>query len=377
MDFSYTSDQKLIKESAREFLEKECPCDLVRTMEIDEKGFPRELWQKMGDLGWLGLLLPEEYEGTGPNYFDMIVLLEEMGRYLVPVPIVPTVILGGSSLLSGGSEEQKKEYLPNIASGKLILSLALMELQAAYGPAGIEFWANRKNNHFILDGIKLFVPYAHVADYLICAARTEKCDEKKDGITLFLVKADNPDIKYETLETLDSGKMCEVVFDHVVVKEEDIIGEHNNGWKILKNVLEQATVAQCALMVGGAERVLEMTVGHAKTRVQFGQPIGRFQAIQHRCANMKVDLEGARFATYEAASKIDQGLPAALEVSVAKAWVNQACNRICDSGHQVHGGGGIMKEYDMQLYSRRMKGGEFFLGDTQFHKALILEELNL
>jgi alkylation response protein AidB-like acyl-CoA dehydrogenase len=377
MNFSYTSDQTLIKESAREFLVKECPSELVREMEEDDKGFPPALWQKIADMGWLGLLLPEKYGGMGPAYFDLIVLLEEMGRHLVPVPLVPTVILGGSAIFYGGSEEQKQEILPRIVSGELMLTLALTELQPAYDPTAIELWANRQGDYFILDGIKLFIPYAHVADYLVCAARTKPGDSKEDGITLFLVSADQPNIKYTTLKTLDCGKQCEVVLDHVELMEEQIIGEYNRGWEILKIVLEQATVAQCALMVGGAERVLEMTVAHAKARNQFGRPIGSFQAVQHRCSNMKVDLEGARFATYEAASKIDKGFPAPLEVSVAKAWANQACNRICDSGHQIHGGSGIMKDYSMELYSRRIKGAEFFLGDTQYHKKTILKQLGL
>jgi alkylation response protein AidB-like acyl-CoA dehydrogenase len=377
MDFSYTTDQSLIKKAAREFLIKECPSELVREMEADKKGFPPALWHKIGELGWLGLLIPEVYGGSGPSYFDLIVLLEEMGRYLVPVPFVPTVILGGLPILYGGSERQKQEFLPKIANGELILTLALTELQPVYDPTGVELSATRKGNHFILDGTKLFVPYAHVSDYLICAARTERSSHKEDGITLFLVKGDDPKLSYTVLRTLDCEKQCEVVFNRVEVNEECVLGEYNKGWEILKKVLDQAAIAQCAFMVGGAEKVLEMTVAHAKTRVQFGRPIGSFQAVQHRCANMKVDLEGARFATYEAASKIDRGLPAVLEVSVAKAWVNQACNRICDNGHQVHGGSGIMKDYDMELYSRRAKGSEFFLGDTQFHREIIAKELDL
>lgn len=380
MDFSYTKEQRMIQKAARDFLKKECSSDLIRQMEEDDKGFPPALWHKIAELGWLGLIFPVEYEGSGGSFLDLIdlvILLQEMGRYLVPIPFLPTVILGGLPILYGGSERQKQEFLPKIVDGKLILSLAFTELEPVYNAAGINLRAIREGDDFLIQGTKLFVPYAHVADYLVCVTRTEEGDKKEDGITLFLIKGKHPGISYTVLKTLAGEKQCEVVFDRVRVSEKDILGEYNKGWEILKKVLQQATIAQCALMVGGAEEVLELTVAHAKNRVQFGRPIGSFQAIQHRCADMKVDLDGARFATYEAAWKMSQGLPCALEVSVAKAWVNRAYNRICAGGHQIHGGVGVMKDYDMELYSRRAKAAEFFLGDTNFHKEIVAEELGL
>lgn len=377
MEFSYTADQKLIKEAAREFLTKECPSALVREMEKDEKGFPSALWQKMAGLDWLGLLIPEEYGGSGPSFFDLIVLLEEMGRYLVPVPFLPTVILGGLPILYGGTKGQKQEVLPRITSGELILTMALTEPKLADDATGGDLSSRREGDHFILDGTRLFIPYAHVADYLVCPARTEKSSRKEDGITLFLIRGKDPCIRYTVLETLACEKQCEVVFNRVETKEEHILGKYNKGSEILRNVFEQATIGQCAWMVGGAEKVLEMTIAHAKKRVQFGRPIGSFQAIQHRCADMKADLEGARLATYEAAWRVSQGLHHTLEASVAKAWVNQAYNRICARGHQIHGGSGVMKDYDIELYTRRAKAAEFFLGDTQFHREIIAEQLDL
>jgi len=377
VEFSYTADQKLIKETAREFLMKECSSDLVREMENHDKGFPPELWHKIAGLGWLGLLLPEEYGGFGPSFFDLIVLLEEMGRYLVPAPFLPTVFLGALPILYGGTEGQKQGILPKTVHGELILTLALTEVEPVYDPSGINLWAIREGDGFLIHGTKLFVPYAHVADYLLCVTRTEESSEKYDGITLFLIQGNHPDVSYTALETLACEKQCEVVFDRVEVNEENIIGEYNKGWEVLGRVLEEAVIGQCALMLGGAEKVLEMTITHAKNRVQFGRPIGSFQAIQHRCVDMKVDLEAARFATYEAAWAVSRAFPYTLQASTAKAWVNQAYNRICASAHQIHGGSGVIKDYDLELYSRRAKAAEFFLGTTQFHREVIAKQLDL
>ncbi len=377
MDFSCTADQKLIKEAAREFLTKECPSDLVREMEKDDRGFPLALWHKIAELGWLGLVLPEEYGGSGPSFLDLIVLLEEMGRYLVPLPFLPTVILGGLPILYGGTEEQKREVLPKIARGDLVLTMALREPRLVYDATGGDLSSIREGDHFTIDGTTLFTPYAHVADFLVCPVRTRNGNRKRKGVTLFLISGKDPGIRYTVLETLACEKLCEVVLNRVEAKEEHILGEYNEGSEILRKVFLQAVIGQCAWMVGGAEKVLEMTIAHAKKRVQFGRPIGSFQAIQHRCADMKADLEGARLATYEAAWRMNQGLQHTLEASVAKAWVNQAYNRICARGHQIHGGSGVMKDYDIELYTRRAKAAEFFLGDTPYHREIIAVELGL
>ena len=377
MEFSFTEDQKLIRNSAHDFLRKECPTDLVREMEEDDKGYSPELWDKMAELGWLGLVFPIEYGGSEGNFLDMVVLLEEMGRFLVPAPFLQTVILGGLSILSAGTEEQKQEFLPKIARGDLILTMALTELEPSYDAAGINTQVFREGNNFFINGTKMFVPYAHVADYLVVATRTKDGDRKEDGITLFLVGGKEPGVSLTVLKTTACDRQCEVVLHQAKVTSENVLGAFDKGWGIIKRTLEQTVIAQCALMIGGAERVLEMTVAYAKKRVQFGQPIGSFQAIQHRCTNMIVDLDGAKFVTYEAAWKHSQGLPCSLEVSTAKAWVNQAYQRICANGHQIHGGVGVINDHDMQLYSRRAKAAEFLWGDTDFHREIVVQELGL
>ena len=377
MEFSFTEEQKLIKNAAHDFLEKECPSDLVREMEEDHRGYSLDLWRKMAELGWLGLIFPAKYGGSEGIFLDLIVLLEEMGRYLAPVPFLPTVILGGVSILSAGTEKQKQEFLPIIVKGELILTMALIESDLNYDASGVDLQVIREGDLFVINGTKLFVPYAHVANCLICATRTKNSARKEDGITLFLIEGKNPEVSFTMLKTIAYDKYCEVVFNRAKVREENILGKYHEGWEIIKKVLEQMAIAQCALMVGGAERVLEMTVDYAKKRVQFGRPIGSFQAIQHRCANMKIDLDGAKFITYEAAWKISQGFSCSLEVSVAKAWVNQAYQRICAHGHQIYGGIGVMKDEEMQLYSRRAKSTEFLFGDTNFHREIVAQQLGL
>lgn len=377
MDFSFNKEQKLIRDAARDFLKKECPSDLVRELEEDKKGYVPAMWRKIAELGWLGLIYPAKYGGSDGNFMDMIVLLEEMGRNLVPIPFLPTVILGGLSILYGGTEEQKEEFLPKIANGELIWSLAFTELEPIYNATGINLRAIKEGDHFLLDGTKFFVPYAHAADYLVCAARTKNSETKEDGITLFLVDSKNPGVSFTVLKTLACDKQCEVVFNRAEVNEKSIIGKYHGGWEVLKKVFEQAAISQCALMIGGAEKVLEMTVDYAKKRVQFNRPIGSFQAIQHRCANMVVDLDGAKLATYEAAWKLDRGMQCTFEASVAKAWVSQAYKRVCANGHQIFGGIGVIKDHDMELYSRRAKAAEFLWGDTNFHREIVAKQLGL
>ena len=375
MDFSFTKRQKLIRDAAHDFFKKECPSDLVRKMEEDNLGYPPELWHKIAELGWLGLIFPTEYGGYGGSFLDLIVFLEEMGRYLVPVPFLPTVILGGLPILYTGTEEQKQFFLPKIAKGELILTMALTEKDFSYDVTGINVRAIRKGNNFLINGIKLFVPYAHVADYIVCATRTKDVGKKEDRITLLLIGGKSQGLDYTALKTVACDKQYEVVFKHAKVPEKNILGKYHQGWEMIKKVLEKAVIAQCGLMIGGAERVLEIAVDYAKKRIQFNRTIGSFQAIQHRFANMMVDLDGAKFATYEAVWKLDQGLPCTKEVSIAKAWVNQAYQRICAHGHQVIGGIGVIKDHDMQLYSRRAKEAEFLWGDTNFHREIVAKHL--
>ena len=367
MDFDLTDGQKMLRETARGFLATACPTSLVREMVEDEAGHPLRLWQKMGQMGWMGMLIPEEYGGAGAGFLDFVVLLEEMGRACLPGPFFSTVVLGGLAILEAGSEEQKKEILPELAEGKLLLTLALTEPSATYMAEGIHTTATQVDEGFLIQGTKLFVPDAHISDYLICAARTKDTGLPEDGITLFLVDPKSPGVSCTLLKTIAGDKQCEVIFDNLNVPSRNVLGNVNKGWPILDKVLEKAVVAQCAEMVGGARQVLEMTVEYAKERMAFGRPIGSFQAIQHYCANMLVDVDGCSLVTYNAAWRLSEGLPAAQEVAMAKSLVNERFKRIAALSIQIHGAIGFTEEHDLPLYFKRAKAWEINLGNTSFH----------
>ncbi len=371
MDLSLSEGQEMLKKMARDFLVNECPKTLVREMEEDESGHSPELWRKMAGQGWLGLVFPEKYGGMGMDFLDLAVLLEEMGRACLPGPYFSTVVLGGLTLLEAGSEEQKAELIPQVAAGEKILTLALTEPSASYTQEGIDNEARAEGDDYVISGTKLFVPDAHIADYMICAARTG------DRITLFLVDAKAPGISTTLLKTIASDKLCEVVFDKVRVPKANVLGEVGGGWALVENIIQRAAAAKCAEMVGGAQQVLEMTVDYSKQRVLFGRPIGSFQAIQQHCANMAIDVDGCRFITYQAAWMLSTGLPCTKEVAMAKAWTSDAYRRVTALGHQVHGGMGFIKDHDMQLYYRRAKAAEVTFGDAEFHREVVAREMGL
>jgi len=371
VDFSLNEEQEMLKTTARDFLEKECPVSLVRDMEEDEKGYSPELWRKMAELGWLGLVFPEEYGGGGGDFLDLTVLLGEMGRSLVPGPFVSTVVLCGLPILAAGTEEQKHDFLPGIAEGGTILTMALTEPSACYSAQSIEAGASLDNGDYLITGTKLFVPDAHVAQHLLCVVRTG------GGITLLLTGAGSPGIRCTLLKTLASDRQCEVTFDKVRVSQKNMLGKRGEGWGLVEETLRQAAVAECALMLGGARRVLEMTVDYVKERVQYNRPIGSFQVVQHKCADMAIDVEGARYITYQAAWKLSQGLPCGREVSMAKAWVSEAANRTCLQACHLHGAIGYTKDHDVQLYLRRIKAAGLTFGDTTFHREIVAQHLGI
>lgn len=377
MDLGLSEEQEMLKASARDFLQKECPKRLVRQLDESDEGYSSELWQKMAKQGWMGLVFPEKYGGNDGNLLDLTVLLEEMGYNILPGPFFSTVVLGGLTILAAGSEEQKTEFLPKVASGEMILSLALTEPSASYEAASVKTEAIARNSKYVINGIKLFVLNANVADYIICVARTKETKNPEDGITIFLVDAKNPGVKCTLLRTLARDKQCEVIFDNVTVPKKNIIGKLDEGWPIMKDVLEKATVAKCAEMVGGAQAALDMAVDYAKERVQFGRPIGSFQAIQHHCANMVTDVSGSRFITYKAAWKVSEGLPATTDVAIAKTWTGEAYGRVTLLAHQIFGAIGFTMDHDIHLYYRQAKAGEIIFGDADFQRAIVARELGL
>ena len=385
MDLGLDEQQEMLRNFARDFLEKECPEQLVRQMEEDEKGYSPELWQKMAQQGWMGLIIPEQYGGAGMNLCELVVLLEEFGRALVPGPFLSTVVLGAVPVMEAGSEEQKQQFLPKIAAGELIMTMALTEPSAKWDADGVQMEAKRESASggkdgadFVLSGTKLFVPDAHVSDYMVLVARTSKGAVAEDGITLFLVDSKSPGISYEVLKTIAADKQCEITFENVRVPAANVLGQVDKGWPVVERTKKVATIAASAYLVGLAQMDFDVTLNYAKERVQFGRPIGSFQAIQHKLADVVIDVDGSRFITYKAAWSLQEGEPDAdAMISMAKAWTSDASRRVVAHGQQIHGGIGFTKEYKIQLYFRRQKWMELMWGDADYHRELVAQKLEI
>jgi alkylation response protein AidB-like acyl-CoA dehydrogenase len=377
MNFGFNEEQELLRSTARKFFENECASQVVRTLMETPEGVTPALWSKLAEQGWLGLTYPEAYDGMGLGLVDLVVLMEEMGRAVVPGPYFSAVLLGGGIILEAGSEAQKKEWLPKIAGGQARVALAWMEPSADLGPDGITLAAVEKGGAYTLSGTKLFVHDAHTADAIVVAARTGKAGA--DGISLFLVPKAAKGLTVTLLPTMDqTRKLCEVTLKDVSLGADARLGEIGGGWTALARVLDRATVALCAEMCGGAQKVLDMTVEYAKIRQAFGRPIGSYQGVKHKAADMLVDVENSKSITYYAAWAMDEGVPEGpLAVSMAKAYVSDAYRRVSANGIQLHGGIGFTWEHDLHLYFKRAKGSEFTFGDATFHRERVAQLVNL
>lgn len=377
MDLALSEEQEMVKKMARDFLTDKFPKTVVKEIEESELGYSPELWREMAELGWMGLALPGKYGGGDMSFLDLAVLLEEMGRACLPGPYFSTVVLGGLTILDSGSEEQKQEYLPKIASGEAIFTLALTESSARYDAAAIETEAVADKDAYILNGTKLFVPDAHIADYMLVVARTDEKSKGEEEITIFIADAKSPGISYTVLKTIANDKLCEVVFNQVKVPKENVLGQLNQGWSEVQKIIQRAAVAKCCEMVGCIQQALDMTVDYAKERKQYDRPIGSFQVIQHYCADMATDVDGTRLSTYQTAWMLSEGLPCTKEVAIAKAWAGEACQRVMALAHQIHGAIGVTIDHDLQYYTRRAKAAEVSFGDANFYREIVAQEMGL
>jgi alkylation response protein AidB-like acyl-CoA dehydrogenase len=377
MEFELTEEQKILQKSAADFLKKECPKELVRQLEeTDEKHSP-ELWRRMAELGWMGLHLPEEYGGTDWSFLNMAVLMEEMGYNICPAPFISTTLLGSIPIIQAGTEDQKQEILPKVAAGELILTMALTESDGGYEPSSVKVAAVKDDDGWVIDGVKLFVPDAFVADCILCVARTSETSDPEAGLTLFLVKRDHPGVSVTPLKTISKDNQCEVVFDKVRVDAASVIGQVDQAWPVVKAALDRAAVARAAETVGAMRATLDMTLAYAKERVQFGRPIGSFQAIQHYLADMWVDMLGTRNLVLQAAWKLSTDEPAEKEVSMAKIRAGEMGRKATTMGHRIFAGIGFTMEHDLHLYHRRTVAGDMVFGDSDFHHEQVAKGLGL
>ena len=377
MDWELSEEQEMLKTAIRDFLTTECPKQLIKEMADDEKGYPPELWRKMSEMGWLGLAFPNEYGGMGMTFQDLTIILEEVGRNILPGPFFCTVVEGIMPILDAGSEEQKKEYLPRIAGGEAIFTMALLETGGEINASGIAVRAVPKNDSFIINGTKLFVEMAHVADHLICVTRTNEKTSPEDGISLFIVDAKTHGIHYEVMPTIGMDKLCEVKFEDVVVPKKNVLGEIDKGWPIVTRVVKKAAIAKCAESIGGMQASFDMTVAYCKDRVQYDRPIGAFQSLQHMMADMLIATDTSKYLVYKAAWMESESLSCAREVATAKAYVNEAYKKVTERAISLHGGIGTSRDHDIGLYYRRAKVADIAFGGTDFQREIVANEIGL
>ncbi len=377
MDLGLTEEQELLKNFARDFLTNECTEKLVRDMEEDERGYTDDLWNGMANQGWMGLITSEELGGAGLHFLDLCVLLEEFGRALVPGPFINTVLASGL-VEAVGTDEQKQQYCTAVAAGQHVMTLALTEPSARFDSSGVEASAvSDGSGGYVLNGTKLFVPDAHVSDTIVLVARTPG-SQGDEGVSMFLVPGNAEGVSTTVLQTIAGDKQCEVKLDGVRVGADALLGPEGGAWPIIDVAKRYYTVAYCAYLVGLAQRDFEISVDYAKERIQFGRPIGSFQAIQHKAADMITDVDGSRFIMYRAAWAVTENEPdAELQVAMAKAWCSDATRRVVAHGQQIHGGIGFTKEYIIQLYFRRQKMAELMWGDADHHREKVAELLEI
>jgi len=376
MDFAFSDEQEMLRTAARDLLGKASPSSVVRKLMETPDAYDGDLWKKLAGQGWTALGIPEEYGGFG-TFLDLIVVLEETGRVLLPGPYFETMAMAVPALLEAGSDAQKKEVLTAIAAGEARATLAFTEPSGRWDAEGVTLTATKSGDGWKLDGTKLFVPGAGVADYMVVPARTRGTGE--EGITLFLVKGRPAGMSVTVMKTMDmTHKWYEVKFDGVQLAGDALMGEADRGWAPLRRALDWGTAALCAEMVGGAQKVLDDSVEYAKTRQQFGKPIGIYQAVSHKLADMLLEVESAKSVTYYAAWAVEADAPdRALACSIAKAYTSDAYRDATGKGIQVHGGIGFTWEHDMHLYFKRAKASEVTLGDPTFHRELVAQALDL
>ncbi len=368
MNFAFSEEQEFLRQTAREWLEKKSPSAKVRELMETAEGFDRGQWEELAGLGWHAMAIPEEYGGAGYGFLEVAVLLEEMGRALLPAPFLSTVVLAANAILLAGSEDQKAALLPGIAAGETIATVAVGEESGLWEPEAIATVASSDGAGWSISGVKKYVLDGHTADVIVVAARAG------DEVGLFVVREGAAGLSAEPLPTMDpTRKLADVTLDGVAA--ERLGGDAS---ATIEKLLQVASVALAVEGVGGAQKVLEASVQYAKDRVQFGRPIGSFQAIKHKCADMLVAVESSKSAAYYGAwSVAEDNSELPIVAPLAKSYCTEAYFQCAAENIQVHGGIGFTWEHDAHLYFKRAKSNELMFGDPAHHRALLADRLGL
>jgi alkylation response protein AidB-like acyl-CoA dehydrogenase len=371
MNFAFTEEQEELRKTVRAFLDAKSPETAVREQMETESGFDAAVWGQMGEqMGLQGLAIPEEFGGSGYSFVELGIVLEEQGRALLCAPFFSTVVLAANALLHSGDAAAKAAHLPGIASGATIATLAFTEPSGKWDESGITMPATAAGDGWTLTGSKSFVLDGHTASLIIVAARTAK------GVSLFTVAGDAAGLTRTALSTMDqTRKQAKLEFANTPAT---LLGTEGEGWAVLSKVLDLAAVGLAAEQVGGAQKVLDMAVEYAKVRVQFGRPIGSFQAIKHKCADMLLEVESAKSAAYYGlwcAAEQNDELPSV--ASLAKAYCSEAYFHATAENIQIHGGIGFTWEHPAHLYFKRAKSSELLFGDPTYHRELLAQRIGI
>ncbi|WP_042348700.1 acyl-CoA dehydrogenase family protein [Bacillus massiliigorillae] len=376
MDFALNEIQEVFKSTANKFFKEKCTITALRAAEASEYHYSPTFYKEIAEMGFLGLVIPEEYGGADGSLIDLALVVEEAGAAIFSSPFASTLAYGVLPILKFGTENQKRELLPKIAEGKLIVTGAMSESQAHYDLSYITATAVEEGGTYSLTGKKMFVPYAPNADYFLTLARTtESHNASNKGLSLFLVKGNQAGIQINPLQTIGSDGLYEVEFEGVTVTDADILGSINEGWNLVQQTIELATALQCIELTGLLHRATQVTNDYVKERHQFKRPIGSFQSVQHRLADMYTIVEGGRLAAYHAISRLDEGVSAETEVAIAKAFICKEGQKVLVGAHQLHGGMGIDMDYPLQFCFRRFKTMQLNLGPAHVHIKKVAKSL--
>lgn len=378
MDLTLNEIQTMLQSSASEFMEDQV--SKARVLEIDdsENGYDPDLWEKISNLGWPGLTIPEQYGGLGQGWVDLGVIYEVMGNYACPSPHLSSAVLSAEAILNAGSDEQKETLLPSIATGQQIFAFAYTEPDYNWSPKAIQLQATENAGTYIVNGTKLFVPDANIADQLIVVARTSNESNPEDGLSMLMIDRNHPGVSVRTMTGWIGPKVCEINFTNVEIDARNMLGRPGEAWAPIENAFDKGTAVLCAFMAGGTQRVYNMTREYSQTRIAFGVPIGTFQRVQDHVIDAVTDADSGKWTAFEALWMLDQRMPdARIGVSTAKAVASRGFPRACDAAHHVHAGIGADLEYGLTQYTKRARTLQHYLGDHIYHKSRMARLMSL